>query len=505
MNRAKNNFKKLLKQKSFAFLGQLQEIFPTCEIFIVGGAVRDALLKKKSVKDIDFVIRNVKARRLEIELARLGRVNLVGKNFGVFKFLPREADSSFEAHDIALPRTEHSRHMTGGYRDFDVQSDPDLPLADDLSRRDFTINAMAYDIAKNDIIDIFHGMRDLKKKTLVCVGDPDIRFAEDYSRMLRALRFACQLGFGIEKNTYSAIEKNIHHINDSVEGEFMVSRETVAKELLKSFHENPVLALDLYDECGAVQMLMPELLAMKTCMQPKNWHSEGNVWKHTRLALEKLSSKKFFSVFGHKASALTIMSALFHDIGKPDTIQTPKKDGVDRIRYTNHEKVGSIIAEKIAARLKFSSPEHIGIKTSDLSWIVRMHLLAVKPQVEIMKNTTLEKYFLNDNLPGNELIEVMWTDAQATIPHKKKPDLSAWKILVKRVDQLRRWQSKSAHKKISPLLNGNDIMNHFHLKAGKHIGKILDALREEQLSGKVQSSEDAVVFVKKFIKAERIA
>ena len=126
------------------------------------------------------------------------KINLVGKSFGVFKFVPTTIEQSnnrtIEPIDIALPRTEHAG-MSGGYKDFEIQSDKDLPIEEDLGRRDFTINALAYDLKNQKIIDEFDGLKDLNDKIIKAIGDPLQRFQEDYTRMMRAIRFSCQLNF----------------------------------------------------------------------------------------------------------------------------------------------------------------------------------------------------------------------------------------------------------------------------------------------------------------------
>ena len=202
------------KDPIFAFLRSLQKTFPLSDVYVVGGAVRDALRKKKS-KDYDFVIRGVPMAIVESFLARHGTVNYVGRRFGVLKFIPHVAKKyaaslrGLEPFDIALPRQEWSIHHSGHYRDFSVKSDYRLPIEDDVSRRDFTINAIAYDIRKKIFVDPFSGIQDILKKNIRTVGDPGVRFEEDYSRMMRALRFSCQFGYTIEKETSHAIKNGM--------------------------------------------------------------------------------------------------------------------------------------------------------------------------------------------------------------------------------------------------------------------------------------------------------
>jgi len=323
-----SELQKDLSNKSYLeFTKKLFKEFPKCEIYLVGGAVRDYLLGIEKIKDYDFVIRNIEPEDLNKFLEKLGKVNLVGKNFGVYKFYPtclpakQEGEKLDEAIDIALPRTEHALN-TGGYKDFEIQSDYKMDIKQDLARRDFTINAFAFNLENGELIDEFDGLSDLDKKNIKTVGKPDERFSEDYSRILRALRFSCQLDFEIEKKTFESIKKNIKNINKerSIDNkkERIVPYEIISEELLKSFYENPSKALDLYDISGAFEQLMPELLAMKDCIHPKNFHSEGNVWEHTKLCVENLESEKFRKQFkgNPEVNAELAITALLHDIAK---------------------------------------------------------------------------------------------------------------------------------------------------------------------------------------------
>ncbi|MBI4434803.1 hypothetical protein HY635_03260, partial [Candidatus Uhrbacteria bacterium] len=301
---------RLESDPSFAFLRELTAEHADAEAYLVGGIVRDASLGRDA-KDYDFVVRGVSADALRAFLAARGRVDLVGRNFGVFKFLPSGWPEDAEAIDIALPRTEHAEG-TGGYRDVDVQSDPTLPIAADLARRDFTINAMAWDVRNRTLIDPFNGRDDLTQRIIRAVGNPSERFAEDRSRTLRGLRFAAQLGFDIEPATMAAIRATMPTINEQRPArktheqltllpgalEYVTPREIVARELIKSFDADPVRSMDLWDDAGAIAELMPEALAMKGCAQPDIYHSEGDVWTHTRLALAKLSSPEYRAEFG---------------------------------------------------------------------------------------------------------------------------------------------------------------------------------------------------------------
>ena len=201
---AKNNLRNFILKKEDADFWQivhtLTSIFPKAQIYLVGGMARDIALGKPS-NDYDFVIKNIQPDILETQLKNNGDAELVGKTFGVFKWRPKGLKKEI---DIALPRTDHALG-TGGYKDVKIQSDPSLPIEKDLERRDFTINAIAVNLIDGSIIDPFGGLADIEKNILKTVGSPEKRFQEDYSRLLRCLRFACQLNYEPEAKTKSAL------------------------------------------------------------------------------------------------------------------------------------------------------------------------------------------------------------------------------------------------------------------------------------------------------------
>ncbi|MBI5765856.1 CCA tRNA nucleotidyltransferase, partial [Candidatus Falkowbacteria bacterium] len=260
----------VLKQPAFKFVKKIIKQFPEANIYLVGGAVRDIILDRET-KDFDFVVGKVDAKDIEKFLASEGKVNLVGKSFGVFKFVPRNDDETIDPIDIALPRTEHAG-MSGGYRDFEIQSDKNLPIEKDLGRRDFTINGLAWDIhpvkypaqrrgapkalfngVKNQLIDPYGGLKDLENKIIKAIGQPEQRFQEDYTRMLRAIRFSCQLNFEIEDKTLSVIKKKAEEI-------ISIPKERINEEFTKIImSDNAETGLRLMQKIGLIKILTPEL------------------------------------------------------------------------------------------------------------------------------------------------------------------------------------------------------------------------------------------------------
>ncbi len=479
------------------FLSDFFTTFPEGEVFLVGGAVRDLLLNRET-KDYDFLIRSVPANQLETFLRKRGKVSWVGKNFGVFKFIPHQNPLD-EAIDIALPRTESS-FSQGGYRDFSIVSDPELPVEQDLKRRDFTINAMAADLKTLSLIDPFQGVQDLKSGQLRTVGDPALRFSEDSSRLLRGLRFASQFDLNVEEDTWTVLKSSMSALNRKRnDGVYIVPRETIARELIKAMVSHPVRAYDLWDESGAFSALIPELLQMKACPQPQNYHSEGDVWVHTRLALSQLLTQEFQKEFPESYDAEVVLSVLFHDIAKPLTIQTPEKDGVDRIRFHNHDTVGAELTRKIANRLKLSSypkESRYHIDEDHLAWLVAKHLVLVHGEIDKMRAATIEKHFLSPNHPGRKLLQLIYCDGKASVPESLEGHVLHYSIVKERIEKITALSMERA-KMPKPLLNGREIMKAANMASGPEIGRYLDLIREEQLSGRISTRTEALQFLKK--------
>jgi tRNA nucleotidyltransferase (CCA-adding enzyme) len=517
----KNNLDKFVNQaKQAGFLNWIKKItkeFPKSKIYLVGGAVRDALLQIPT-KDYDFVITGVPIKKLETILGTLGWVDLVGHNFGVFKFIPKGFKGKIEPLDIALPRTEHSIQNLGIYKDFKIQSDHKLPVEEDLGRRDFTINAMALDLTSDNltIIDEFNGLEDLKNKIIRTVGKPKDRFQEDYSRMLRAIRFACQLDFEIEDKTQVNIKKLIKNLNDKKDGSLIIPREILAKEFIKALLSNPLRAFDLFDDLKVFDVLIPEMKAMKGCKQPINYHSEGDVWKHTRLCMEMLDSDLYKNQFkkpitNNKEQELydsdVVLATLLHDIDKPTCSIWIEKKGVKKLQFYNHDVEGGKTAENICNRLKLSAPDKIGVDSKNVNWLIARHVLFIEGKIDKMRQTKVEKYLMSDHYPGENLLKVIYVDAISTVPEKrkipkKKTDLKDWislkgfDIALKRIEEI---QKLSKDKKPVPkrLINGNDIIKVLKVKPGKKVGTILDKVREEQLNKKIETKKQAIEYIKK--------
>ncbi|MFA6422099.1 MAG: HD domain-containing protein [Candidatus Buchananbacteria bacterium] len=437
--------KTTMEKPEFGFVQKIIVRFAKAEIYLVGGAVRDLILEKET-KDFDFVIAKVDAKELEKFLATLGEVNLVGKSFGVYKFVPK--DFKIEAFDIALPRTEHAG-MSGGYKDFEIQSNKDLPITEDLARRDFTINALAWDLKNQKIIDEFNGLKDLDKRIIKAIGEPEQRFQEDYSRMLRAIRFFCQLNFEIEKDTLETIKLKADKISQ-------ISSERICDEFTKIIMSNKAEdGIRLMQKIGLLKILIPEL-ERGVGMEQNKAHIY-DIFEHSVRALGVAAEKNF---------KLEIrLAALFHDIGKP---VTKEGDGPDSTFY-NHDLVGAKLVKTILRRLNFSN-EII----NSVYHLVRYHMFYYA--LDTVSDAGVRR-LLHRLGPENidDFINVRICDRLGMGRPKAKP----WKLI-----QLERRFKEVQLEPITPKMlkmNGTELMELLEIKPGPRVGMILNALLGEVL------------------------
>ncbi len=451
--------KRALQDARFSFINDFKRAFSQSELYLVGGAVRDILLDRPT-KDFDFVVKGVKAEDLEKFLNGLGKTDLVGKSFGVFKFVPKVRENSIEAFDIALPRTEIAG-MSGGYKDFEVQSDPDLPIEADLGRRDFTINALAWDIKNEKLIDQFHGVDDLQAGIIRAIGDPRERFQEDYTRMLRAIRFSCQLDFTIEAETLKAIAKKAEEIKT-------IATERINDELTKMIMSDQAeKGVRLMAEAGLLKVLIPELDASRGISQNK--HHIYDVFEHSVRALGAGAGR------GYKLEVR--LAAMLHDIGKP---QTKEGEGTDATFY-NHDIVGAKIAKKILRRLSFSN-EAVDYAVH----LIRYHMFYYA--LDIVSDAGVRRMLARlgkENI--DDFIAVRICDRLGMGRPKAKP----WKLI-----ELERRFKEVQLDPITPKmiqLKGDELMKLLDIAPGPRVGLILSALLGEVLDDPQKNEHDYLV------------
>lgn len=407
------------------------------EAYFVGGCVRDTVLRKTPY-DYDI---STNAQPKDIRKIFAHTVP-VGEAFGVM--IVRVQRQSFE---VSTFRSE------SGYED--GRRPTQVAFTDaktDASRRDFTVNGLYYDPIKRKTLDWVDGVRDIRKKVIRTIGDPLVRFEEDKLRMLRAVRFAANLGFKIEAKTLKAIQKMHKQI-------FVVSMERIRDELVKMFTgPNPMLALDGLDKTKLLPVILPEIEKLKGVQQPRQFHPEGDVYKHTRKLLGLLKRPPLILAFG----------CLLHDIGKPATFYRAK----DRIRFNGHDRVGAGLAEKLLTKLKFSNEQ----KRQIVDCVDGHMRFKDAPH---MKASTLKRLFQRDTFETE--LEQHRVDCLAS-----HGDLTIYKFLKKKLGQF-------SKEDIRPelFLKGRDLIE-LGFVPGPRFGKILREAEEKQLDGAFRTKQDAL-------------
>ena len=414
----------------------------------VGGSVRDSFLGKES-KDYDFLITNHSYEDIITQLAKFGKVDLVGKSFGVIKFRPNGLDDFV---DIAIPRKEQSTGV--GHRDFSVETQ-NIALEDDLIRRDFTINALAKNLATGKVIDLFGGLQDLNSKTIRVIR-PEA-FEEDPLRMVRAVRFAAQLGFKIDENTQKLIKNDANLVSS-------LSLERVSEELIKVLvSNNPSYGINILRELGLLKFLLPEVEKLSGVTQPSAYHIY-DVYDHTMSAVENISNKLELR-----------LAALLHDIAKPET-----RTDLGEIHFYGHEDAGEPKAREILTRLKF--PNETIEKVTKL---IRYHLVDLD-----MSNKGLRRLISKvgvDNI--YDLLELKRADKLASKPDRT--DL--WKLDQMKERVAEQLSGIGAFSIKDLAVGGQDIMRIFNIPPSPKVGQILRKLFDAVLENpELNNPEDLI-------------
>ena len=429
----------------------------------VGGAVRDRIRGVAS-KDIDLEVYGISPDKLRSLLERIGSVNAIGENFKVYKIGPI---------DIALPRRESKTDR--GHRGFTVTGEPNLTVKEALKRRDFTINAIAWDPLTDQYFDPYSGRKDLSKQLLRAV-DPST-FADDSLRVLRAVQFAARFNLKVESET-KLICKNIKLDDlpsERIWGEF-------EKLILKASH--PSIGFQLARELGVIEQLFPELAALIDCPQEPEWHPEGDVWTHNLLVIDNARSR--INDLSHPQKITVMLGAVCHDFGKPGT--TAFLDG--RIRSYNHEQAGIPPTETFLDRLNIHSLDGYNIRQQVLG-LVANHL---KPGMWHKVNSDVGDGAFR-RLAKKVNLELLTLLAKSDcLGRAGKFDCSAMDWFLDRARSL-----GVQYQPPRPLLMGRHLLS-LGLSPSPKLGKILAQVYEHQLDGDVQTLEEAITLARTMIK-----
>jgi poly(A) polymerase len=427
------------------------------QAYFVGGCVRDILLHREPA-DYDVATNATPERVEEIFPNSL----MVGAKFGVVVAMQEPAASDEPENAPATVEVATFRSDIG-YSD---GRHPDQVVyaksaQEDVQRRDFTINGLLLDPQTNEVLDYVGGQDDLRAGVIRAIGRAEDRFREDKLRMLRGVRFAARFGYTIEPETMRAIQKLAPEINQ-------VSAERLRDELTKLLTEGAARrGFELLDETDLLPHLLPEISRMKAVQQPPQFHPEGDVWIHTLLMLEGLPP--------HSSPTLA-WGVLLHDVGKPPTF-TPPSGPNGRIRFDRHVEVGTVMAEQICQRLRFSNDE-----TAQIASLVANHLKF--KDVPQMKRSTLKRFVRLDRF--DEHMELHRLDCSSS--HRNLDNY----------EFTRRFLAETPPEQVRPvrLLTGDDLIG-LGFRPGPEFRKILDAAEDAQLEGSFSTHDDALAWVRR--------
>jgi tRNA nucleotidyltransferase (CCA-adding enzyme) len=422
---------------------------------VVGGYVRDRLLGR-AAKDLDLEVFGVPGDELPTLLGTIGRVEPVGRAFPVFKLGPI---------DVALPRRESK--IGRGHTAFHVEGDPAMSLEDAARRRDFTINAIAWDPLSGEYLDPCGGRDDLAARRLRVV---DARtFADDSLRVLRALQFAARFECALDDEA-RAICRAIPL--DDLPAERLWGE--IEKLLLAA--ERPSIGFALARDLGVVERILPEMVPLYDCPQDPEWHPEGDVWTHTLMVIDQARRRN--GDLDRPRLATVMLGAVCHDLGKPAT--TAMIDG--RWRSPGHEAAGVAPATRLLDRFNVQSMDGVDVRGQVLG-IVAEHL---RPSAFYKTRDSVRDGAFR-RLAARVDLELLVRFARADCHGRAGTfDCSAMDWFLERARAL-----GVEHEAPKPLLMGRHLLD-LGVQPGPQMGAILKAVYEQQLDGTVATLEDAV-------------
>lgn len=431
------------------FLGLLNDKFNHSgyQLYLVGGAIRNELIGLP-IDEWDFATDAIPSETEEV-LRQSGAKNigLIGERFGTVT-----ADFQGEKVEITTYRGETYRTDS---RQPDVKWGKSI--TEDLERRDFTINALAYDFSTKKIMDLFNGQGDLKDKVIAAVGKAGIRFEEDPLRMLRAIRFACQLGFTIEPETLGAITRQKERLA-------VLSAERIAGEMDKILlSPKPSDGIKLLVETGVISYILPELIPTIDLEFDPTEHKD--IYRHILQVLDNTPTKLALR-----------WSAILHDIAKP---LTRKKVGND-YHFLGHENVGAKVTQTVLRRLKYSN-DFIEYVTK----LVRLHQRL--PNNDGRWTDGAVRRFVRD---AGEALEDLFLFAKADSTGGNERKLARYQQmrdeLWSRIVELNK---QAEINKIKSPLDGEELMKMFHRPAGPWIKEIKQHLLDLVLDGQLEGDD----------------
>ena len=428
------------EKKALAIIDRLRE--SGFVAYLAGGCVRDRALGI-AAKDYDIATE----ARPEVVQELFDDTIAVGARFGVIVVL-----IDGDTFEVATFRADAP--YVDGRRPSSVRFGT---VEEDARRRDFTIGGMYFDPSNRRIIDLVGGMRDLRAGVIRAIGDPSERFEEDHLRVLRAARFATRLNFEIDPATWTAMRRAAPKVAN-------IAAERIGEEVVAIMTSGRAArGVELMRESGLLEVVMPEVLPMIGCGQPQNFHPEGDVYRHTWLALSMLEAG---------CAETLAFGVLLHDVAKPQC----RAEIGDKVTFYGHTEQGAAMAEGIMRRMRRSR-----FAQERVAYLVRNHLrLVMAPR---MRQATLKRMLAEDGF--GELLELSRLDALAS-----SSNLGFYHFCARALSAMGREEVRP------PRLLGGDDLIAMGFAPGPHFKSILKDVEDQQLDGALASRDEAVDYVR---------
>jgi tRNA nucleotidyltransferase (CCA-adding enzyme) len=439
---------------------------------ITGGAVRDALLGHEP-KDIDIEVYGIAYDKLVAILGDYGRVDLVGRAFGVVKFTA----SGGAACDFSVPRRDSKIGV--GHRDFLSTFDESIEPREAASRRDYTINAMAFDPITRELLDFFGGRADLENRILRATS---AAFSEDPLRVLRGMQLACRFDLTLDPATAEMCRAIADHYST-------LARERVAEEFMKWAVKaaHPGRLSGFLTEAGWIRHF-PEVERLAGVPQDPVWHPEGDVRVHTMLAVDAAAGIAERDGIAGDDRAVLLFAALSHDFAKADTTELREKDGQLRWTAYGHEPAGGPLARRFL--------ERIGIKAAIVDQVVPLvehHLAHSGIGLDATPRAVRRLAVRLAPASIEQLLRLIEADASGRPPRPGGLPESAVRLR----DMAR---EEAVHENPQPpLIQGRHVLPYFDNRPGKHIGEVTRAAYEAQSDGVFSTESEALAWLDGYV------